>query len=468
MNRLLAQSLVCVLLLSTAGTVSAQYTFKATTHSQGSCKTNSSTDLTGLEGAIAKAVFEAEGNYLNNTVFPTRMDCESARNHAIQSGGNYENCKIWVTASPCIAIGSATVPDGSASYNLSGIDNGMATFVTNPARETELWEEEYIKKMKAIHGEDWDKDKENMPPLLTGDADFDGWLSDMQQTGQGINQWQASQTDSRPHDSRDVIKESSFYLDDYIKNGKPFVSLNEQFGGSSTISSSDFSFDYDLSRQAEIKWVDTAPEKEKSWVDWSKDMLSATSGLALDVAELFGYTFGFAEKVLIDANISLYTELVNCAVNGCISTNEIFKKAWNIDFAEGVFWGVDVKEAAKKVSKAMSEYGQYFAGQNAFIPDAVVESNPAVILSEEMYDKSSSTPVIHWDEAERSYEYVGGKITSKAEKKTMEYLVNNYISETANSPFAEKFLKRASAVNSGIKVIKTLTEMPAFRKGEDE
>ena len=454
--------LACILLLLTAGTISAQYTFKATTHTQGTCKTNSSTDLYGLEGAISKAIFEAEGNNMNNTVFPTRMDCESARNYAIHSGGNYENCKIWVTASPCIAIGSAIIPDGSVAYNLSGVDNGMPSFVTNPARETEQWEEEYKKKMKSIHGEDWDK--EIIQSLLTGDGDFDGWLNDMYtQTGQEINQWQA-QSISRPHDSREIIKESSFYLDDYIKNGKPFVSLNERYGGSSTISSSDFIFDYDLSRQAEIKWVDTAPEKGKSWVDWSKDMLSSAAGLALDIAELGEYTFGFAEKVLIDANISLYTELVNCAINGCISTNEIFKKAWNIDFAEGVIWGVDVKEVVKK----LAEYGPNFAGQNAFIPDALVESNPAVILSEEMYDKSSSGQLIHLNDAERSYEYVGGKIKSKVEKKSMEYLVNNYVSETADSPFAKKFLKRASVLKSSFKAIKTLTEMPSFRKGEDE
>ena len=127
---------------------------------------------------------------------------------------------------------------------------------------------------------------------------------------------------------------SSILLFDDDAFSGTFIPLNARNGG---YSSPDFE-NIRLPEYINTSTTVVTKEEDNKFKPWVKYGVRT----AMDIAKLAGKSFSVAEKILVNANVNLVSELIDCWSNECVSTRGIIKNAWRIDIKEHEVWGIDL------------------------------------------------------------------------------------------------------------------------------
>lgn len=375
------------------------YTFSRSVTFSGDCSSSQTAML--HKGVISAFIEQAP-----KPVFNSLMECESSRAYNTWTSTD-SGCTARVFCSPCVRIGGGqTAGDLShlGNYQLLGPDQGMNSFSTNPADDVEHWDEDWARKRDMITSV---YNSTALPHLLTGDPSFDREYASLIKGGDRI----LSINSKVPPKGRGVP-----VSDDFLN--KPFKSLDMREPWSSA----------DLSNVDKLPALPPATgyryeRPEHPWMEWGADLLKD----GLDIGFMFVKGAGFTASILMEANVNLYRELIECVMDQCTDANDIFKRAWNVDF----------KALAKKVPEV-------FSNVNMFVPAGSVG---VPIPHQSAQDDQKIFPDT-WKAAEYTADKAVGEGLDKAKEITNDKLLKKF---KFSDDVSQELLEEAKYIGATVK-----------------
>lgn len=328
--RILLATVPLLVALPLSLTAQGSYTFSRSVTFSGDCSSSQT-------AMLHKGVISAFIEHAPKPVFNSLMECESSRAYNTWTSTD-SGCTARVFCSPCVRIGGGlTAGDLShlGNYQLLGPDQGMNSFSANPADDVEHWDEDWARKRDMITNV---YNSTALPHLLTGDLSFDREYASLIKGGDRI----LSINSKVPPKGRGVP-----VSDDFLN--KPFKSLDMREPWSSD----------DLSNVDKLPALPPATgyrydRPEHPWMEWGADLLKD----GLDIGFMFVKGAGFTASILMEANVNLYRELIECVMDQCTDANDIFKRAWNVDF----------KALVKKVPEVFSNVNMFVPAGSVGVP----------------------------------------------------------------------------------------------------
>lgn len=305
-----------------------------------------------IDGTATAVVNSLVNGYISkyaSDVKMTRQACEALRAAIPNTFEVGYGCRVKIIIGGCTGF---DVYNNGTSINgnndIFGVSKGQSNFIVNPALANQYSVEDHTYALDALIG-----NRGASPGItyaITADQNYNNALDHIFIKGK--------------------LPEEQWYIpDEYITGNKPFVSLNMRDDRGTP----DLLFDKDV-KIAPVKSVKTYYDEPKesiidSWSEIAKDGLK----IGAQIGEVIPATAKFAKfnvltSILIDSNVNLYRELIKCATNGCLSSNEIFKNSWGVDFEK--MWD-NAKIASKYMTGLEGEYSQNIAA-GALVPVVVV------------------------------------------------------------------------------------------------
>lgn len=400
--RILLATVPLLVALPLSLTAQGSYTFSRSVTFSGDCSSSQT-------AMLHKGVISAYIEHAPKPVFNSLMECESSRAYNTWTSTD-SGCTARVFCSPCVRIGGGmTAGDLShlGNYQLLGPDQGMNSFSTNPADDVEHWDEDWARKRDMI------TDVYNstaLPHLLTGDTSFDREYASLIKGGDRI----LSINSKVPPKGRGVP-----VSDDFLN--KPFKSLDMREPWSSA----------DLSNVDKLPALPPATgyryeRPEHPLMEWGADLLKD----GLDIGFMFVKGAGFTASILMEANVNLYRELIECVMDQCTDANDIFKRAWNVDF----------KALAKKVPEV-------FSNVNMFVPAGSVG---VPIPHQSAQDDQKIFPDT-WKAAEYTADKAVGEGLDKAKEITNDKLLKKF---KFSDDVSQELLEEAKYIGASVKAYK--------------
>lgn len=400
--RILLATVPLLVALPLSLTAQGSYTFSRSVTFSGDCSSSQTAML--HKGVISAFIEQAP-----KPVFNSLMECESSRAYNTWTSTD-SGCTARVFCSPCVRIGGGlTSGDLSylGNYQLLGPDQGMNSFSTNPADDVEHWDEDWARKRDMITTAN---NSTALPHLLTGDPSFDREYASLIKGGDRI----LSINSKVPPKGRGVP-----VSDDFLN--KPFKSLDMREPWSSD----------DLSNVDKLPALPPATgyryeRPEHPWMEWGADLLKD----GLDIGFMFVKGAGFTASILMEANVNLYRELIECVMDQCTDANDIFKRAWNVDF----------KALAKKVPEV-------FSNVNMFVPAGSVG---VPIPHQSAQDDQKIFPDT-WKAAEYTADKAVGEGLDKAKEITNDKLLKKF---KFSDDVSQELLEEAKYIGATVKAYK--------------
>lgn len=362
-------------------------------------------------GMLHKGILEALVTQYPEWTFNSQMDCESfrSRNTYVQVDAE-SGCTARLYCSPCVRIGGGQAA-GDASYignyQLLGPDQGMSSFTSNPADEIRQWDEEWQRKQSLFGPE---SSSATSFLVTTGDSPFDEEYANLIRGGDKI----LSVSPGVAPKGRGIP-----VSDDFLT--KPFRSLDMREPWSSAdlenvdkVPSEPPTFDYEYKRP------------EHPWMEWGADLLKD----GLDIGFMFVKGAGFTASILMEANVNLYRELIECVMDQCTDANDIFKRAWNVDF--------------KALAKSVPEV---FSNVNMFVPAGSVG---VPIPHQSAQDDQKIFPDT-WKAAEYTADKAVGEGLDKAKEITNDKLLKKF---KFSDDVSQELLEEAKYIGASVKAYK--------------
>lgn len=400
--RILLAAVPLLVALPLSLTAQGSYTFSRSVTFSGDCSSSQT-------AMLHKGVLLAYIEHAPKPVFNSLMECESSRAYNTWTSTD-SGCTARVFCSPCVRIGGGlTAGDLShlGNYQLLGPDQGMNSFSTNPADDVERWDEDWARKRDMITTV---YNSTALPHLLTGDSSFDREYASLIKGGDRI----LSINSKVPPKGRGVP-----VSDDFLN--KPFKSLDMREPWSSD----------DLSNVDKLPALPPATgyryeRPEHPWMEWGSDLLKD----GLDIGFMFVKGAGFTASILMEANVNLYRELIECVMDQCTDANDIFKRAWNVDF----------KALAKKVPEV-------FSNVNMFVPAGSVG---VPIPHQSAQDDQKIFPDT-WKAAEYTADKAVGEGLDKAKEITNDKLLKKF---KFSDDVSQELLEEAKYIGATVKAYK--------------
>lgn len=400
--RILLAAVPLLVVLPLSLTAQGSYTFSRSVTFSGDCSSSQT-------AMLHKGVLSAFIEQAPKPVFNSLMECESSRAYNTWTSTD-SGCTARVFCSPCVRIGGGlTAGDLShlGNYQLLGPDQGMNSFSTNPADDVEHWDEDWARKRDMITTV---YNSTALPHLLTGDPSFDREYASLIKGGDRI----LSINSKVPPKGRGVP-----VSDDFLN--KPFKSLDMREPWSSD----------DLSNVDKLPALPPATgyryeRPEHPWMEWGADLLKD----GLDIGFMFVKGAGFTASILMEANVNLYRELIECVMDQCTDANDIFKRAWNVDF----------KALAKKVPEV-------FSNVNMFVPAGSVG---VPIPHQSAQDDQKIFPDT-WKAAEYTADKAVGEGLDKAKEITNDKLLKKF---KFSDDVSKELLEEAKYIGATVKAYK--------------
>lgn len=309
----------------------------------------SDNQIDGTATAVVNSLINGYISKYASGVKMTRQACEALRSAIPNTFEVGYGCRVKIIIGGC--TGFDVYSNGTSingNNDIFGMSKGQSNFIVNPALANQYSVEDHTYALDVLIG-----NRGASPGITyatTADQNYNNALDHIFIKGK--------------------LPEEQWYIpDEYITGDKKFVPVNMRDDRGTP----DLLFDKDV-KIAPVKSVKTYYEEPKeSIIDFGSEIAKDGLKIGAQIGEVIPATAKFAKfnvltSILIDSNVNLYRELIKCATNGCLSSNEIFKNSWGVDFEK--MWD-NAKIASKYMTGLEGEYSQNIAA-GALVPVVVV------------------------------------------------------------------------------------------------